>query len=148
MIAWCHAVLSRDVLTSFCDVTLRHDVIPRRHATLQNHTIGQCFISWHSNQKIMEITFLTWWPWPLTYDLDHRTCDVTTFCVLTTHKINCDDIIPFCVYKNCSSIAPQKIHPKPPNILLMSNHSAMRALTHGHTHRQDRFYNLYHWRGR
>ena len=40
--------------------------------------IGQDFASCLSNQKNVSIIawkshFLTWWPWPLTYELDHRT---------------------------------------------------------------------------
>ncbi len=56
----------------FCDFTWRCDI------KLWHHMIGQGFVWCLSNQeKVSRIGrtshFLTWWPWPLTYDFDHQT---------------------------------------------------------------------------
>ncbi len=57
-----------------CDVMSRYHMMSRRHAMTSHHTIDRCLVSVHSNQKTLEMTFfLPWWPWPLTYELDHQT---------------------------------------------------------------------------
>ena len=53
------------VMTSFCDVTWHHR--PGYFVrSLIRYQVLQIRKTW-------KITFLTKWPWPLTYDLDHRT---------------------------------------------------------------------------
>ena len=60
---------SHDAAASWCNVT---------YMTSWHNSIGQGFVSCNSNQnKVSRIVrkshFLTCWPWPLTYDLDHHT---------------------------------------------------------------------------
>ena len=76
-------LLRHTFLKSFC----QNDVILWRHMTAwRQHVASQevltshdrpGFVSCLSNQKkVSRITrshFLTWWPWPLTYDLDNQT---------------------------------------------------------------------------
>ena len=72
------------ILKSFCPndvifyVTWRQDVVLCCHMMPWYETIGHGFVSCHSNQKkaskiAWKSHFLTWQPWPLIYDLDHRT---------------------------------------------------------------------------
>ncbi len=66
------------------DVMWHCDVIQWGHMTSRHHamtshdvmcqTIGQGLVSVNSNKKTLKKTFLTWWPWPLTYDLEHQNC--------------------------------------------------------------------------
>ncbi len=65
-------------MTSFCDVTWWRYIVLCCHVMAWHQTIGHNFVLCHSNQKkVRKIAqtshFLTWWPWPLTYDLDHHT---------------------------------------------------------------------------
>ena len=62
-----------DVMTSFCDVTWRHDVIVWRHTTSWCHSKGQSNVSCHKRQeKAVKLTGnhifqpgdLDLWPWP------------------------------------------------------------------------------------
>ena len=67
------------VMTSFCDLNWRHGVILWRHMTSWRHIRGQDILSGHGSvsgpsiRKTWKITFLTEWPWSLTYDPDHQT---------------------------------------------------------------------------
>ena len=65
---WSHVMMSHDGMTSYCDVTWRPDITPK--ARLLYHAIQIKKVS----RTAQKSHFLTQWPWPLTYGLDHQTC--------------------------------------------------------------------------
>ncbi len=71
----CANVTSRRHVTSRHDVTWRPDVTPWCYvAHLWYYVISECMYQPRlADLKFQKSHFLTWWPWPLTYDLDHRT---------------------------------------------------------------------------
>ncbi len=64
-----------------CQVIQRHDVIAWRHVTLWRHGLTSYDVLCHGREilqnqnhlKFRNSRFSTWWPWPLTYDLDLQT---------------------------------------------------------------------------
>ena len=113
--SWC------DITTSWCDVTWRCDVMAWRQMTSCHDRMCKDL----THQKLRKSRFSTWWPWPLTYDLD-----------LQSHLR----------YYQGQSIHQIRVS--------KSNASAVRALTDRHTrthtltHRRGRFHTLDRWRGR
>ena len=47
------------------DITMWHQMASQHHTMLSQNII------WHDKVNLRR--FFTWWPWPLTYDLEHRT---------------------------------------------------------------------------
>ena len=99
-----------------------HDLILWRHdVNFDVHILASPYIIWdRPNQKTMEIHFLTSWPWPLTYDLDHWTS-------------------PRFYLGQCA-------HRFSSPYLKRFSHESAKLQTH--IHRWDRFYYLDRWRRR